>query len=880
MDRVKQYLLKCQTCNLRENLINWLSIEKRTKILYISCDAGALVSYLCALECEVDILEDDEEAISEIQKNCGECGKYKIISESVCKYDAFNRYDYVLAIDCWKKYPHYTLTEVIGKFNSYVNRKGKMFLVFNNSLGLRYFNGVYPDGKKLFTSLQDEKYAKYWNKHDIEDVLIGLGINKYKFYYPFPDYIFPRTIFTDEIMEYMSYGHHYNIVGYDRLKFFDELNISGQLQRNGCIDKFANSFLVEICEEGNLDNCIYAKNQYYSRKEHRFFTRILRNNKKAWGEKVPITQEASLFLRDSYQKSIKLKDTAHFEYIKYHLEEDGKLTMPFIEERALSTELYFILYDCLHNISIRKEEVLAAVVSVFNELYQAMQSDAVWVEEESIFTSEFREFFGEERIEGDFLCLNPSTLDLHCDHIYRCKRGKYQVIDTIPIVFFNVPVKYQIWSVVESWLYTYVKNNKVAEELLSTKLICEALGISEEEMKTFAGWKGFQFVNSGEQSQILDLYGKVYRPVFLEYSQISDFGELIDSADRRTSMMKKNKGNVFSLKKQTPIIIYGAAAIGFALKNILEFYGFNVVGYMDKRYEEIPFAHGLPVWSVKDAPTTEDTVVIVGIKNVFVHEKIAKELIKNGFTNLLYKSKRMIEGVEERVEYVELDKFYDYLIELKGKNLEEYIFPEMKTFPKTSAIDEFQLIDKAIGREEHDYFLVNMPIMNVFTAQRELNPQYIWAEQSIVSLIPHTKLYSYLWEGGEDKTDLYIDFCSLGAHGSNVDITPGWKKNLISSRLSVLASMKAAFEQDGDFFYRNAPEVIINREDNYFNLNGGRHRAALFVYNNCYTMPVKVRKEEYAYFINEPVVQELNSYLSSRCNLSFNNPSFLHANSS
>ena len=52
--------------------------------------------------------------------------------------------------------------------------------------------------------------------------------------------------------------------------------------------------------------------------------------------------------------------------------------------------------------------------------------------------------------------------------------------------------------------------------------------------------------------------------------------------------MKNKAGNYFNIKKDTPVIIYGAAAAGmrgyYSLKTLNHY---NVVGFFDKRADEI-----------------------------------------------------------------------------------------------------------------------------------------------------------------------------------------------------------------------------------------------------------------------------------------------------
>lgn len=87
----------------------------------------------------------------------------------------------------------------------------------------------------------------------------GCGLFHYKFYYPYPDYKFPREIFTDESLKEQKYGAPtWNFTKY-RMALFSEEKMAAALQREGVMAQFANSFLIEMSEQPFDSPVQYAK---------------------------------------------------------------------------------------------------------------------------------------------------------------------------------------------------------------------------------------------------------------------------------------------------------------------------------------------------------------------------------------------------------------------------------------------------------------------------------------------------------------------------------------------------------------------------------------------------------------------------------------------
>ena len=91
----------------------------------------------------------------------------------------------------------------------------------------------------------------------------------------------------------------------------------------------------------------------------------------------------------------------------------------------------------------------------------------------------------------------------------------------------------------------------------------------------------------------------------------------------------KIRNQSFEIKKETPIVIYGASYIGSVTGKELQKKKYNVVGFIDKRAEEIEVCLGLPVYGLADLKTnlTEDVVIFVGTKEKRIHYK--RRLRKN-----------------------------------------------------------------------------------------------------------------------------------------------------------------------------------------------------------------------------------------------------------
>ena len=138
-----------------------------------------------------------------------------------------------------------------------------------------------------------------------------------------------------------------------------------------------------------------------------------------------------------------------------------------------------------------------------------------------------------------------------------------------------------------------------------------------------------------------------------------EYGKFLCIESRRGNSMSN-----FYLNQEDKFIIYGAGGNCYHLISALEQQGKQIVGIIDKRADSLQDVMGIPVYSMEQIQTLglENAVIILSIKNVFMHTEIAEQLVQLGFSKLIYKPLPILQGIEDG-EWKSVDKVYDALVE-------------------------------------------------------------------------------------------------------------------------------------------------------------------------------------------------------------------------
>jgi len=299
-------------------------------------------------------------------------------------------------------------------------------------------------------------------------------------------------------------------------------------------------------------------------------------------------------------------------------------------------------------------------------------------------------------------------------------------------------------------------------------------------------------------------------------------------------------GEKYQIDKNSQVILYGAATTGAILYRCFSTHGYRVTAFIDQRADEEGTYYGLPVFSLQEAENwfskQPEAIAVVAVKNVFEHEKIAKELWRMGCDKIVFRPYAVVSGGGEKLDGM-LNQAYDEILEGKFQ-CELY---------RINGFDQLLLKDQAIINEdvnEGGDVVANIPIYDIWTDDYE-NKEIIWGNIPCLGLIPHIGLFRFF--KGEENEDYeeYIKFCRQAAERSGgITTSPKWENSVYRNRLDVFNHMQSAWEHNREFFIQNAVKAVYN-EKGYFNIISGKHRVVFLIVMGKQYIPLRVRKSDY-----------------------------------
>ena len=128
---------------------------------------------------------------------------------------------------------------------------GEILIAIENRIGLKYFAGCTEDHTGVFydgiEGYRNTDHVRTFSKKEIERLIRAAGFPEPEFYYPYPDYKFPKAIYSDAYLPRIGELRS-NIVNYDRARIvnFDEAKAYDALIEDGMFPEFSNSFLIRL----------------------------------------------------------------------------------------------------------------------------------------------------------------------------------------------------------------------------------------------------------------------------------------------------------------------------------------------------------------------------------------------------------------------------------------------------------------------------------------------------------------------------------------------------------------------------------------------------------------------------------------------------------
>lgn len=252
----------------RENIVSWLPMDRNTKVLEVGSGMGAVTGVLAEKAGSVTCvdLSGKRSRINAYRNRERDnvtihVGNFNDIEPTLpCDYD------YVLLIGVFEYAQSYMPTrnpfEDFMKINlRHVKKGGRLVIAIENKMGMKYWAGCQEDHlATFFAGIEDYPQGgvvRTFTRGGLEKILKNCGIGDYHFYYPYPDYKFADTIYSDRRLPFPGEltRNLRNFDG-DRMLLFDEKNAFDMVIREGLFPQFSNSYLLLV---GPDTDTVYSK---------------------------------------------------------------------------------------------------------------------------------------------------------------------------------------------------------------------------------------------------------------------------------------------------------------------------------------------------------------------------------------------------------------------------------------------------------------------------------------------------------------------------------------------------------------------------------------------------------------------------------------------
>ncbi|HGT1675680.1 TPA: class I SAM-dependent methyltransferase, partial [Clostridioides difficile] len=252
----KEWPIIYHLSKIRENIIEWIPINKTDNVLEVGSGCGAITGILSKKAKQVDCIElSQKRSYINAYRNKSKSninifvGNFEDIEKNMTE-----KYDYITLIGVFEyaesyinsKKPYIEFLRIVKK---HLKKNGKIIIAIENRLGLKYWAGCKEDHLGTYfeglEGYREDKGIKTFSKNELEDIFKLVGFYKYNFYYPYPDYKLPITIYSDEYLPKLGeLNNNFRNFDLDRVVTFNETEVFDSIIKNNLFPIFSNSYLI------------------------------------------------------------------------------------------------------------------------------------------------------------------------------------------------------------------------------------------------------------------------------------------------------------------------------------------------------------------------------------------------------------------------------------------------------------------------------------------------------------------------------------------------------------------------------------------------------------------------------------------------------------
>lgn len=325
---------------LRENIVDWVPMNKAAKVLEVGSGCGAITGALARKAGEVTCVELSRQRSLINAYRHQDCdnvtihvGNFKDIEQ-----DLDEDYDYICLIGVFEYAKSYIggntpFEDFLKILLKHLSPEGRILIAIENRLGLKYFAGCREDHVGTFfdgiENYKSDGGVRTFTRTGLERMFQNCGVDKYHFYYPYPDYKFMSAVYSDEYLPGKGdLAMNYRNFDRDRMLLFDETLAFNGIVEDELFSVFSNSYMVVLGDSFDVKFTKYSNDraEKYRIKTEIRTCRMPDGTKETQVRKYPMHRAAIKHVRElasSYGKLCERYKGSGLEINGCTLEEDG-----------------------------------------------------------------------------------------------------------------------------------------------------------------------------------------------------------------------------------------------------------------------------------------------------------------------------------------------------------------------------------------------------------------------------------------------------------------------------------------------------------------------------------------------------------------------------
>lgn len=465
----------------RENILNWYPFNKNDTILEIGSGCGAITGVLCRLCGNVTCIElSQKRSMINYMRN-GQYNNLEIIVGNFEDITINNKFTYVILNGVFEYAMSFINSsnpyiDFLLKIKELLNDNGKILIAIENRIGIKYFAGDLEDHTNCrFLSLNNyigNNTVRTFSKTELEEIFTECEIDNWNYYYPYPDYKFPTEIFTDSTINNNMFGKAYRKYSEQLMNTFDEIAMVSTLKKEGVMEKFANSFLVEINlkkDNENQNRIEYVKLNNYRREDFRIATVILNNQGAKTVKKFALNNKAIKHINRIYNNQF--SEIGKGFIYNQGIKENTAIVYPFLYGNTLDSEIELLSQ------SGKITEIIRLIDTVYYTLLENSHEVA------DIYCNDFIYTFGNKRLLDSEKCIVNCNIDLIFNNLF-LQDNNIVVIDPEWVFDFAIPFRFVVWRTINEWYASHPQIN----EIILLKDLFNRYEINDKMAEVFNDW--------------------------------------------------------------------------------------------------------------------------------------------------------------------------------------------------------------------------------------------------------------------------------------------------------------------------------------------------------------------------------------------------------